>query len=103
MAAFGDFTFVLQNLNFTSNNCNGIESYCLYWVLSVCDYFARTNDTAAVQYFMPVVVSKLEHAYSLMSVDRPKLGFYGWDDRLGSGAYLRTICVNAAPIRAICL
>lgn len=86
MAALGDFAFVYQNLNFTKDNCNGIESYCLYWVLSVCDYYVRTNDTVGVEFLLPYVASKLEHAYSLMSQEQPGLGFYGWDDRLGSGA-----------------
>ena len=27
MAALGNFDFVLQNLQFTRENCNGIESY----------------------------------------------------------------------------
>lgn len=29
MAALGNFAFVKQNLRFTQNNCNGIESYCM--------------------------------------------------------------------------
>ncbi len=36
---------VRDNLFFTKDNCNGIESYCLYYVLSLCDYLAATNDT----------------------------------------------------------
>lgn len=84
MAALGNFDFVKQNLLFTQNNCNGIESYCLYFVLSVTDYFAATNDTAAVAELTPPVVSKLEHAHTVWGT-QISLGFYGWDDRLGSG------------------
>jgi hypothetical protein len=83
MAALGNFGFVAQNLRFTQKNCNGIESYCLYFVLSVADYFAATNDTALMAELAPSVVQYLEHAYSVWG--HAKLAFYGWDDRIGSG------------------
>jgi hypothetical protein len=65
LAALGNFAFVAQNLRFTQNNCNGIESYCLYFVLSVYDYFMATNDTSLIRELAPAVVPKLEHAKSV--------------------------------------
>jgi sarcosine oxidase delta subunit len=62
MASLGNFDFVRQNLFFTKDNCNGIESYCLYYVLSVFDYFVATNDTATAVQLSPHVVPKLERA-----------------------------------------
>ena len=63
MAAFGNFDFVKQNLFFTKDNCNGIESYCLYFVLSVSDYFFATNDSeTAHQLADSYVAPKLERA-----------------------------------------
>lgn len=63
MAAFGNFDFVKQNLFFTKDNCNGIESYCLYFVLSVADYFFATNDSqTAHQLSYAYVAPKLERA-----------------------------------------
>ena len=63
-----------QNLNFTKDNCNGIESYCLYLVLSVCDYYLATNDTVTTSFLAAHVTPKLEHAQALWS--NPKhLGF----------------------------
>lgn len=62
MASLGNFDFVRQNLFFTQDNCNGIESYCLYFVLSVFDYFVATNDNATAVQLSPHVVPKLERA-----------------------------------------
>ena len=84
MVALGNFDFVKENLRFTQRNCNGIESYCLYFVLSVVDYFMATNDAALAEELVPSVVPKLEHAHSVWG-STVHLGFYGWDDRLGSG------------------
>ena len=64
IAALGNFDFVKQNLFYTKDNCNGIESYCLYYVLSLCDYFAATNDTQTAAQLAPAYVApKLERAY----------------------------------------
>ena len=63
MAALGNFDFVKQNLFFTKDNCNGIESYCLYYVLSVSDYFFATNDTQTASLLAESFVApKLERA-----------------------------------------
>jgi alpha-L-rhamnosidase len=63
MASLGNFDFVRQNLIFTKDNCNGIESYCLYYVLSLCDYFKATNDSqTTVQLAESYISPKLEHA-----------------------------------------
>jgi alpha-L-rhamnosidase len=96
MASLGNYDFVLQNLNFTRNNCNGIESYCLYWVLSVCDYFMATNDAASVQYFAANAAAKLEHAHDIWPQNPMALGFIGWDDRVGSG--LNSSCAEAQAV-----
>ena len=84
MSSLGNFDFVKENLRFTQNKCNGIESYCLYLVLSAADYFTATNDTSLMNELNPAVVSKLEHAQSIWGKEI-SLGFYGWDDRLGCG------------------
>jgi alpha-L-rhamnosidase len=66
----------LQNLNFTRDNCNGIESYCLYYVLSVVDYWQATGDNASAAYFAAYVEPKLEHAHDIWGKNAP-IGFYG--------------------------
>jgi hypothetical protein len=48
-----------QNLNFTRDNCNGIESYCLYFVLSVVDYWQATLDNVSTSYFRAYVEVRL--------------------------------------------
>lgn len=39
LVAFGNYAFVLQNLQRTKDDCNGIESYCVLWVQSLLDFF----------------------------------------------------------------
>ena len=68
MAALGNFDFVRQNLFSTKDNCNGIESYCLYFVLSVFDYFVATNDNSTAALLSSHVVPKLERDVSLPAV-----------------------------------
>jgi hypothetical protein len=86
LAAFGNARFVLENLNRTScvNCCNGIATYCLYFVLSALDYVRETGDAAALAYFGPAISAKLEHAWALFPNPRG-LRFVGHDDRLGNG------------------
>ena len=84
MAAFGNFDFIRASLNSSKNNCNGIESYCVYWVLSLCDYYFATADAAALEYFTPFVEQKLGHARSIFPNLQAQWQFYGWDDRLVS-------------------
>lgn len=82
MAALGNFDFVFENIFFTRNNCNGIESYCLYLALSVTDFYAATGNATAVAVMAPFILPKLEHAAALVfNTTTPKLGFYSWDDR----------------------
>jgi hypothetical protein len=78
--------------------------YCLYVVLSAVDYYTATNDTAMVAYLTDYVTPKLEHAHAVWG-DNTQGGFYGWDDRLGSGfsnwraaepqAVYRHLCITA--------
>ena len=72
---------MLQNLIFTKNNCNGIESYCIYFCQSVYDYWMATNDTASILYLADYVNPKLEHAHDIWGTN-DSIGFYGWDDRV---------------------
>jgi hypothetical protein len=76
---------VLTTLLNTSQNTNhGIESYSLYWVLSLCDYFHWSQNASLVADMTPTVVSKLDHAASIWA-NPTDLQFVGWDDRLGAG------------------
>ena len=85
MAAFGNFAFVLGNLQRSMTDCNNIESYCICWTLSALDYFHATNDTVAMASFAPAMNSKLEHANAIFANLNDQWEFYGWDDRLGGG------------------
>jgi alpha-L-rhamnosidase len=81
MAAFGNWGFVKKNLGVTAHNDNHIASYALYWVLSLLDYYRYTGDRAALRQYTPNVQAKLSQAQAMF--ENPKIGFYGWDDRLG--------------------
>lgn len=84
LVAFGNYDFVRKNLLYTSEQYNGIESYSLYWVLSLADYFNYTNDSKTVLHLIENVCHKLDRAYQFYD-DLPSLSFYGWDERLGGG------------------
>ena len=83
LAAFGNWDFVKQNLARSANDSNGIESYSLYWVLSLLDYYWYTGDSAALNQYMDNVKAKLDHGAVIYA--NPPISFYGWDERLGAG------------------
>ena len=85
MIAFDNTPFVLQSLQQTKALCNGIETYCIYWCLSVSDYFMQTNDTASILDLHADVDSKLQHAHDIYFNLNDQWEFVGWDDRIGSG------------------
>lgn len=84
LAAFGNYDFVLRNLQYTAVRPNGIESYELYWIFSLVDYYKYTGDKAGVQGLLSHAKSRLDHAYAIYG-SNPGLGFFGWDERLGAG------------------
>ncbi len=84
MAAFGNFSFVKQNLNISAGKGNGIASYYLYWVLSLVDYYRYTGDAAELQRYYPLVKTLLAKAAANFA--HPHIAFYGWGDRLGGFA-----------------
>jgi alpha-L-rhamnosidase len=86
MTAFSNFDFVFNNLNRTKGDCQGIATYCLYFVLSVSDYFTATGDVAGVAFLAPFVESHLDDAANMWD-DPNGLRFVGWDDRTGSGTF----------------
>ena len=83
LTAFGDWGIVAQNLEATADNYNRIPSYALYWVLSLMDYYRYTGNRALLIQYIPNVQGKLSEGETWFH--DPKLRFYGWDDRLGSG------------------
>ncbi len=84
LVAFANYDFVRKNIFHTSKQNNGIESYSLYWIQSLMDYFYYTGDTATVVHFIDNACEKLDHAYEIFGMD-PNLRYYGWDERLGAG------------------
>lgn len=83
MPVFGNFGLVRANLDRTANETNGIESYSLYWILSLVDYVLCSGETAALREHAVIVREKLRHAVEVVH-NRSKLGFCGHDDRTGS-------------------
>lgn len=84
LVAFGNYDFVLQNLRYTAAHSNGIESYELYWIFSLVDYYTYTGDKDGVMSLLSQATSRLDHAYQIYGTN-PHLGFFGWDERLGAG------------------
>lgn len=83
LVAFGNRDFVKANLDRTAKLDNGIESYSLYWVLSLLDYYRYSGDAAALRQHLANAQAKLEHANRIYA--DPPISFYGWDERLGAG------------------
>jgi hypothetical protein len=77
---------VRENLNRTQCGtcCNGIATYCLYFVLSAVDYWRATADNATLVAFAAPIAAKLDTAAKLYA-DPVGLRFVGHDDRLGDG------------------
>ena len=83
LVAFGNRDFVKANLDRTATGDNGIESYSLYWILSLMEYYRYTGDTATLRQHLANARAKLEHANQIYA--NPPIAFYGWDERLGAG------------------
>ena len=83
LASFGNWDFIRQNLERSATTNNGIESYSLYWVLSLLEYFQHTADQATLEKYLSHVTMLLDHATSIYP--DPPISFYGWDERLGAG------------------
>lgn len=83
LAAFGNRDFVKANLDRTAKLDNGIESYSLYWILSLLDYYRYSGDAGALRQHAANAQAKLEHANQIYA--DPPISFYGWDERLGAG------------------
>lgn len=84
MVAFGNYDFVKKNIENTAGLNNDIASYSLYWVLSLIDYVNYTGDTVFARKYIDNASKKLDLAYDHFD-SSPNLGFYGWDERLGTG------------------
>ncbi len=81
LSAFGNFDFIKKNIEFTSQQDNGILSYSILWVLGLVDYYYYTGDKAFLKSMFENARLKLEKAYK--GFDSPgNLGFYGWDERI---------------------
>lgn len=82
LVAFGNRDFVKLNLDRTAKDSNNIESYSLYWVLSLIDYFKYSGDTATLGKHLANAQAKLDHANAIYA--DPHIAFYGHDERLGA-------------------
>jgi alpha-L-rhamnosidase len=83
LVAFGDWEFIRNNLERSAATNNGIESYSLYWVLSLVDYVQQTGDLSTLRKHADHAIQLLDHAAAIY--DNPTITFYGWDERLGAG------------------
>ena len=59
MAAFGNFALVKSMQRQLSEFDSSYGTYCMYWVLSLADYFAATADLAFLMEMLPAGVIKM--------------------------------------------
>jgi hypothetical protein len=83
LVAFGNYDFILTNINHTSGQNNGILSYSLYWIQSLIDYFNYTGDTVTLIRYIENASKKLDEASGHFGTN-PSLGYYGSDERIGA-------------------
>ncbi len=83
LVAFSNYDFVKHNIDRTAGVNNGIESYSLYWVLSLLDYYWYSADKDTLEHYIPEVRRVLGHALEIYGTNS-SLGFYGHDERLGA-------------------
>lgn len=83
LVAFSNYDFIKHNIDRTSADNNSIESYSLYWIFSVLDYYWYAGDEKAFLEYIPSIETKLSHALDIYGTN-PKLGFFGHDERLGA-------------------
>lgn len=83
LVSFGNWDFIRENLERSATTNNDIESYSLYWILSLLEYYQHTADRTALEKYVDHVNALLAHAKSIYA--DPPISFYGWDERLGAG------------------
>ena len=84
LTAFSNYDAVLKNLHWTESHPNNIESYELYWVESLIDYYMYSGDAEGFRSLIPMAEKRLSHAWNIF--DSPSnLEFFGWGERTGRG------------------
>ncbi|MGM9704399.1 MAG: alpha-L-rhamnosidase C-terminal domain-containing protein [Prevotella sp.] len=84
LVAFSNYDAVLKNLRWTESHPNNIESYEMYWVESLIDYYMYSGDEEGFRSLIPMAEKRLKHAWSIF--DSPtNLEFFGWGERTGRG------------------
>ena len=84
LVAFGNSDFVKANIDLTAGGNNGIIAYSLYWVIGLLDYYQYTGDAAMMEKYLNATCAILDHSYQVYGTN-PKLKFFGWDERVGTG------------------
>ncbi len=84
LVAFGNSDFVKANIDLTAGGNNGIIAYSLYWVIGLLDYYQYTGDAAMMEKYLNATCEILDHSYQVYGTN-PKLKFFGWDERVGTG------------------
>ena len=102
LVAFANYDFILQNLHYTSTRGNSIESYELYWVFSLIDYYKHTGNKKGVRGLMDEAVKRLNHAYDVFG-ENPDLHYFGWDERLGAGFENPNTTDNQNAYKMLCI
>lgn len=83
LVSFGNWDFIRNNLERSATTNNGIESYSLYWILSLVEYYQHTADRKTFEKYVDHARMLLDRGASIYS--DPPISFYGWDERLGAG------------------
>lgn len=91
MAAFGNFAFVKSMQEQLGEFDSSYGTYCMYWILSLEDYFAATADVATVKGLLRAGDVKMRRSYN-RAMPKPlppgsppdlrgNMQYAGWDER----------------------
>ena len=114
MAAFGNFGLVRSMQQQLGQFDAVYGTYCMYWVLSLADFFAATADAAAAREMLPQAHEKMRRSFN-RAVPKPgalvnqKTQYAGWDERFNfaklpvypeNGYVMRALYVQASSALA---
>jgi hypothetical protein len=105
MAAFGNFGLVRSMQQQLGQFDAVYGTYCMYWVLSLADFFAATADAAAAREMLPQAHEKMRRSFN-RAVPKPgalvnqKTQYAGWDERFNF-AKLPVYPENGYVMRAV--
>ena len=69
LVAFSNYEEVLKNLKWTDSHPNNIETYELYWVESLIDYYMYSGDTKGFHTLLPQAMASFRRFRTMLRLE----------------------------------